>query len=420
MSVLVLLLPSRSASGAGVPMPGPAGGGDGVAAEEWNWVLAVDGQGVVGRGRGGAATLPACDRLVVAVEPGALGWHRLELPRVAPARLRAALDGLLEEVLLDEPTLLHMAMEPGAAPGQTAWVAVLRRGRLAGVLAALEVAGRDIDRVVPLWPPGLARRGHFCDGGDAGGQARLDWSAPDGAMVLPLRGAAARALTGADASVQAAVQWSASPAVVALAEQWLGAPVPLLDEAERALLAADSPWELRQFDLAPRRRGARRAAAVWRTWLSPAWRPTRLGLASLLALHVLGLNAWAWQQQRAIVERQQAQQALLRSVHPQVRMVIDPPLQMQRETALLRARAGQAGDADLEAALAAVAAAWPEGQPPAQGLRFETGRLVLTAAAWSDAQQRGFRERLRPLGWSADFGAGRLTLTRATAAQAGG
>jgi general secretion pathway protein L len=127
------------------------------------------------------------------------------------------------------------------------------------------------------------------------------------------------------------------------------------------------------------------------------------------------LNAWAWQQQRAIAERQQAQQALLRSAHPQVRVVLDAPLQMQRETAVLRARAGQVGEADLEAALAAAAAAWPEGQPPAQGLRFETGRLVLTAAAWSEAQQRSFRERLRPQGWGVDFGAGRLTLTRAPA-----
>jgi general secretion pathway protein L len=421
MSVLVVLLFSRGAAGAGEPAPGPDWAAEGVAAQELDWVLSLDGQAVSARGRGRAATLPACDRLVLAVEPAALGWHRVELPRVAPARLRAALDGLLEEALLDEPAQLHLALEPGAAPGQAAWVAVLRRDVLAAALAGLEAAGRDADRVVPLWPPGAARRGHFSVGDDPGGQARLEWCAPDGALVLPLRGAAARALAGdaAEPGVEPGVQWSASPAAAAAAERWLGAPVPLLDEGERALRAADSAWELRQFDLAPRRRGARRAAAAWRAWLGPAWRPVRLGLASLVALQVLGLNAWAWQQQRAIAERQQAQQALLRSAHPQVRLVIDAPLQMQRETALLRARAGQVGEADLEAALAAAAAAWPEGQPPVQGLRFETGRLVLTAAAWSETQQRSFRERVRAQGWNTDFAAGRLTLTRAAAAPAG-
>lgn len=118
MSVLVVLLPSRSAVDAGASVPGSAEGGEAAAAEEWDWFLSVDGQEVGARGCGRAATLPACDRLVLAVEPAALGWHRVELPRVAPARLRAALDGLLEEVLLDEPAQLHMALEPGAAPGR--------------------------------------------------------------------------------------------------------------------------------------------------------------------------------------------------------------------------------------------------------------------------------------------------------------
>ena len=146
MSVLVVLLPSRSAAGAGAPSPGPAGGSVASAAEEWDWVLSADGAGVGARGRGRAATLPACDRLVLALEPAALGWHRVELPRVAPARLRAALEGLLEEALLDEPSQLHLALEPGAAPGQPAWVAVLRRERLADALATLEASGREVDR----------------------------------------------------------------------------------------------------------------------------------------------------------------------------------------------------------------------------------------------------------------------------------
>lgn len=433
MSVLVVLIPAQRAAGAG-PSPAAEPGSQTPAAvvlhEEWDWVLSADGAAVSARGRGRAATLPAADSLVLVVDAAALAWHRVELPRVAATRLRAALEGVLEEALLEEPAQTHLALEPGATPGQRAWAAALRRDLLTVALAALEAAGRDPDRVVPAWMPGPARQGHFSAPERAEGQVRLAWSGPDGAVVLPLRGAGARALVGGDSGFGTAaaagaggnaqpVGWSTTPAAAAAAERWLGAPVPLVDEAEFALRAAVSGWELRQFDLAPRRRGWRLAAAWWRAWRGPVWRPVRVGLACLVAVQVLGLNAWAWQQQRVIAERQQAQQALLKSAHPQVRAVLDAPLQMQRETATLRARAGQAGEADLEAALAAAAQAWPQGVPPAQSLRFEPGRLVLAVGAWTDAQQRDFRERLRPMGWAVDGAAGRLTLTRAPVSRAG-
>ena len=72
---------------------------------------------------------------------------------------------------------------------------------------------------------------------------------------------------------------------------------------------------------------------------------------------------------------------LLRSSHPQVRSILDAPVQMQRETELLRAASGRAGAEDFETLLALAAVAWPDGQPPVQQVRFEAGRLMI-AAAW--------------------------------------
>ena len=103
---------------------------------------------------------------------------------------------------------------------------------------------------------------------------------------------------------------------------------------------------------------------------------------------------------------------LLRATHPGVRAVLDAPLQMQRETERLRAAAGRVGDTDLEALLAAAAAAWPDGQGPVQTLRFESGQLTLAAPGWAEAQQAQFRERLRGAGYAAEFAEGRLTVTR--------
>jgi len=82
---------------------------------------------------------------------------------------------------------------------------------------------------------------------------------------------------------------------------------------------------------------------------------------------------------------------------------------------VLRAAAGRAGDGDLEALLGAAASAWPEGQGPVQTLRFEPGRLTLSAAGWSTEQLSQFRERLRPGGWAVESAEGRVSLSRAPA-----
>jgi len=92
--------------------------------------------------------------------------------------------------------------------------------------------------------------------------------------------------------------------------------------------------------------------------------------------------------------------------------VLDAPVQMERETERLRTAAGRPGPADLEAALAQAAAAWPEGKPAVSALRFETGRLALTSTGWNEAEVAALRERLSAAGWSAGYADGAVTLTR--------
>jgi general secretion pathway protein L len=52
-----------------------------------------------------------------------------------------------------------------------------------------------------------------------------------------------------------------------------------------------------------------------------------------------------------------------------------------------------------------------------QTLRFEPGRLTLSAAGWSEQQLSQFRDRLRPGGWAVESAEGRVSLSRAAAAQ---
>jgi general secretion pathway protein L len=414
MSVLVILMPPRGRLGARA-----ADGGASPASEDYSYVLSADGKQVTRHGRAPLALLPRADGVVVVLADSDLSWHRLTLPKAPGAKLRAALGGLLEEHLLEDDGVLHLALAPGARAGESVWVAAVHKAWLQAELEKLEQRGLSVERVLPITWPGDAPQGHFfAPAGSEGDDARILLCHADehGLSLLRLQGSLARALLPqADTP---AMRWSAEPAVAAAAERWLGSSVSVLTEAERALQATRSAWNLRQFDLAPRHRGTRALRDLLRQWLSPAWRPARVGLAALLLLQVLGLNAWAWQQRQALAAQRLAQEQLLRATFPQVRAVLDAPLQMQRETEALRAAAGRAGDNDLEALLGAAAAAWPEGQGPVQALRFEPGKLTLTVPGWSAQQLAQFRDRLRPGGWVVDSSEGRVSLSRAAAAGA--
>ena len=411
MSVLAIQIPPRerlSARAAGHEAAGalrmPA---------EWAYVYSHDGRSVAQQGSAAPALLPRADHLVLVLADVDVSWHRVDVPKAPPARLRAALLGVMEEALLEDDEDLHFALAPDAVAGQPGWVAITHRPRLLAALAALEGTGLSVERVTTASLPGPAARGHFyTEGGQAEGTPWLALSHAQGAVCLRLAGGLARQLQPAESD---SVRWTATPGADAAAERWLGMPVPLLTDAERLLEAMQGSLNLRQFDLAARHRGMRALREGGKRFLSTEWRPVRAGLAALLVLHLVGLNAYAWQQQQAIVAKREATVALLKSAHPGVRAVLDAPLQMVRETERLRAAAGRPGDSDLEAMLGAAASAWPDGLGPAQMLRFESGRLTLAAAGWGAPQVTQFKDRLRGVGYEAELAEGRMTVRRAAA-----
>ncbi len=408
MSVLAILLPpSERLTARAVVSEGAAGLR---LPTEWSFVLSNDGRTVTLPGTAPLALLPRADRVVLVLAEADVSWHRVQIPKAPAARLRSALLGVMEESLLDDDEALHFALAPGAVGGEPGWVAVTHRPWLAAALTAIESGGLSVERVVARSMPAETARGHFYTvGADPEAAPWLSLALPDGAFCVRLAGALARALqTGSNA----AVRWSATPAAAAAAERWLGEAVPLMTDAERALEATQGTLNLRQFDLAARHRGTRAARELGKRFLSTEWRPVRAGLLALVALHLVGLNAYAWQQRQAVQAKRMAMGDLLKTAHPGVRVVLDAPVQMQRETERLRAAAGKAGDSDLEPLMAAAAAAWPDGMGPVQNLRFEPGRLILMAPGLGEGQVTQLRERLRAVGFSADMSEGRITVTR--------
>lgn len=359
-----------------------------------SWVRSGDGQQSLEHGRCAASLLPAEAEVVLALPVRALSWHRLAVPKVAASRLRAALDGLLEERLLSDTNELHFALEPGARAGQTLWVAACDKAWLRSWLQALEAAGRPVSRIVPmLWPSADAM--HWAH--DSGGHAWLASASAEGVRCLPL------AAMGADRTAADATdaQWLADPAVAAQAEQALDrrlAPVPLHNWLLRV---AQSDWNLAQFDLSlssSARRGQRLRQALRQFRTAPAWRPARWGLAALLVAQLLGLNVAAWQERSSLDAKRQAVRQTLQQTFPNVTLVLDAPLQMQRELAQLQQAGGQLSGRDLEAMLSALGSSGPG--TAAQRLVYSPGELRLQAP---EDQLRAQAQALQGGAWNAQI-----------------
>lgn len=381
----------------------------------YDWAVSPDGQSVATHGSAAATLLPAASRgtEVLAVVPASqLSWHRVTLPRGVTAgspRLRATLVGLLEESVLDDAEQLHFALAPDATAGAPAWVAVCDRAWLSAHLHALEAAQHPVHRIVPELAPAEGHARLWVTGDEE--RAQVAWTGDNvagGVQVLPLGGATvpllplARHADSAEADAAADTPVFAEPAVAALAEQLLQRRVTLQQAPQRALQASRNGWDLAQGELAQssRARTGKRMAAGWRDFVhAPAWRPARWGLALLLLAHLLGINAWAWRERADLQARNDQIRSALTQTFPQVKVVVDPPLQMARELAALRQAAGAASPRDLEPMLGALGAALT-GAASATALEYSGGELRLTGMRLPASDLAGTNERLRTSGYA--------------------
>lgn len=379
------------------------------ATTEYDYVLTPDGLTLADHGRAPAALLPAAAKPggdVVAVVPArALSWHQLELPKGTlgksagnPQRLRAVLSGLLEERLLDEPEHLHFALAPDARADAPVWVAVCDRAWLRAALQALETAQRPVSRIVPEFAPDTATsQQHTLHVTDGLAPAQLVLPGAHGVTVLPLSAAALSVLAWpAEAEVVA------EPGVAALAEQMLKRRMSLQQSAQRWLQAAQSPWDLAQFDLANsgHARTLKRLASGWHAfWRAPQWRAARWSSVLLVATHLLGLNAWAWKEQAVLDDKRAAIRAALTGTFPGVTVVVDAPVQMERAVAALRQATGAASGHDLEAMLGHLSALVPANRS-LTAIEFAAGEARLKGLNLSVDEASVLATRLQVKGYA--------------------
>jgi general secretion pathway protein L len=397
---------------------------------DWHWsqlnpYLTGSGFATTAHGSGPHTGWPQDNSVVLVVPPQRLSWHRVRLPKV-PARKRlAALHGLLEEALLDDPEDLQFALPPGkpatgSADGLT-WVATCDRAWLDACLAALRTAGRPAQRIAPAFAPPIdSATSHLWVSAETG-TPWLHISGAEGLLSLPLA-----AVTGHSASAFAPILSAAQGKAGALASPLCTATPDAMANAQAALPAlpwktepvaqqwlrgVNSGWDLAQFELRDAL-GARRGQALleWLRplWQAPRWRPLRWGMAALLLVQIAGLHTLAWQERAALRQLRADTQRTATQTFPHLTVVLDAPRQMQRELDTLRHGAGQLGPADLESLLQALGSA-----PALAGLQLESLRYTPRETRLRHAASEPVRAALAMAatrqGWTVQPGSGNGT-----------
>ena len=354
-----------------------------------------DGHSVLRTGTGMAATLSAHAGEVVAVVPHTrLSWLRVNVPPASHgARLHTVLHGLLEDRVLDDLTQLHLALPPHAhsvaRTGGELLVAVCDAAWLRAVLAPLQEAGLTVQRIVPDLAPHTTPTLYVMGEPE---HAHSVLCHAQGVTPLPPNVGQWHAFAAMPPDNW---QIQAEPAMVGRVQTTLQRQPMLQSAAQRWVQASQSEWDLAQGEWAQGRlqQLQRQLQNAWQTLRhAPAWRPVRWGMLSLLVLNVLGLNALAWHERSALTAQQAVLAGVLKNTFPSVSLVVDAPLQMQRELDALQQKNGAAASTDFEPLLATLADVLPAGHTPTQ-LHFADHALrvhgvALHASATSAATAR--------------------------------
>ncbi len=175
-------------------------------------------------------------------------------------------------------------------------------------------------------------------------------------------------------------------------------PIEVSDSLIRAITTKDKA--LSDGRTLVKKGAFKKLGTAWADLLAaPQWRPARWGVLLLVAINLVGLNAWAWRERSALDAKRAAVRGALTQAFPQVKVVVDAPAQMEKEVAALRQVTGATSGRDLEAMLGALSAASPP-QRPIAGVDFSGGELRLKGLAYSAAEARSVAAALKSRGYS--------------------
>ncbi|MDA8329304.1 MAG: type II secretion system protein GspL [Betaproteobacteria bacterium] len=338
--------------------------------ENFDWAL-LDNTGHLIRT--GTNDLPQAEKCEIILPASMVLLTRVKIPKANKNRQAALLSFAIEEQLISEPEMNHVALG-GHFPDGAAALAVIDKAWLVHLLARLKTSHLSPVRAVPetllvsleplSWAIVWTGASGFLRTGEFSGIA-LDGNgneAPVG-LQLALREAAAPKkivchTTGTE--IPDIDQWSMQ----------LGIPIERGKDWDWKKEGASCPINLLQGEFGSKQLNL--------TWL-PKLRPALIMLFLMLALQFFGIVVdWA----RLTHEKTKLSAGmtrLFRASFPDASVVVDAPLQMTRKLAELKHAAGfqEAGDfLPLLAGVSPLLAALPRGE--LKGIDYETGKLGLS------------------------------------------
>jgi general secretion pathway protein L len=334
-------------------------------------------------GNAALAELPPADTCELVIPAELVLLTRARLPRGSKQKMRQLLPFAIEDRLVAEPDTVHVAAGSHLADGQTA-LAVIDKAWLAQSLARLDAAGL---RPRSAWPETLLAalpadgwtmvwdgRSGFLRSGTQTGMSLDGGSSAQPPAALLLSVAEARAAAALPQRLLLRLRESAPPPDVEAWSQALGVAVEV-GEAWSPLQHPDAPSggiDLLQGAFAP--------STPARQW----WPSLRLPLllAGLIVLLQLGATTVEWLQLTREKQRLQASmETSFRAAFPDARVVIDAPLQMQRNLAELRGTAGQPSPLDFLPLLARAATALDaDSRSGLRAIQYEGSQIKLEVA----------------------------------------
>lgn len=333
------------------------------------------------------------------VPASALSWHRVTLPKglaAQPLRLQAALQGLLEEDLLQEPEQIHMALQPDWKAETPAWVCACNLEWLKAHVQLLESVGLQPQRLIPEFSPPAEGSSWY-----ALTQAGEGWlwncDAEEGVTIWPLA-----ALSELPQAWRPNTTIHAEPSLCETL-QAANLQTQLANKNEHWRQAFEGRWNLAQLGLKglTRARWQQKLRKVLDAlWNQKVWQPARWGAVALILTQILGLNVWAWSTRLHWAEQQLQWQRILQESFPKVTVVVDAPLQMEREVQRLQQRSGQLTTSDFEAMLSALGGALPPNIASPSRLNYQNGQLQWFNPGWTLTQASTLKQALQARGYT--------------------
>jgi general secretion pathway protein L len=362
------------------------------------WVLSDDTGNVLQSGNSPLASLPKADEAIAIISSSRITCVSVKMPAQSRRRWEAALPFVAEEFTLTDPEENHVVPAVVQNQGMRS-LFIVDKQWLHNMTLACHTAGINLRRAVPemlipALPPvswvivwdgntGFMRTG--LTSGIALDQG--DMFHPPMTMTLSLKATTPppqniQIRFTSEATQNDLPQWPGLPVTLSLGQKWDWRTAPIPGDTLNLL------WGT----LAPKTK--------LHEWL-PKLRPVAFILLAVILIETVGTNIeWGLlNHQKSVVTREM--ERTFRKTFGETSVIVNPPLQMQRNIAVLRHTAGLPDEADFLALLdqaSGTLSTLPAGSVSA--LHYESGRLDIDLKLRNEAEVVKLRERLLGLGLS--------------------